>query len=143
MPTSNRPVEPVAGMEFTFAGEREALNAITRITTKRVYYTFAADGLMLNDCSSLYYWRVSQDYGDVLPVLWTVGPSERPYTRLCHYDDRGEYRDVFCMHTPAKCREGCRNYVALWPTRAAALAAGKAFGWSEPVARMVTMRTRT
>ena len=115
-----RPVAPVVGMEFYFRGEA-ALHTIARITSKRVYYAFAAEGgAMFRDCSSLYYWMHSQAYGDVRPVLWTVGPKDS-VARLGIVD--GDAGDI-----------------ALWPTRDAALAAGRAFGWERPVARRVVRR---
>ena len=135
-----RPVEPVVGMEFYVEDEPWPYK-VARVLAGAILCT-NADPLRHGeiDCYSRNFWIRWQEKGRLRPVLWTVGPSERPYTRLCHDDDRGEYRDVFCMHTPCKCREGCRNYVALWPTKAAALAAGKAYGWSEPVARRVVRR---
>ena len=136
--TAPRPVEPVVGMEYDGLPlglfQRCRIVAMTLRTV--TYQPSDEDALTLTVARAdfMRWWP------RCAPVLWTVGPSEQPYTRLCHDDERGEYRDVFWMHTPCKCREGCRRYVALWPTRAAAIAAGKAFGWSEPVARRVVRK---
>ena len=132
--TSPRPVEPVVGMTFEAGG---ATFAIFHVTPHAAHY-HDPDGMPWSIARNS--WLREQEAGLLHVVLWTVGPHSQPYTRLCHDDERGEFRHVFCMHTPCKCRAGCRDYVALWPTRDAALAAGKACGWSEPVARRVVRR---
>ena len=77
----------------------------------------------------------------VLPALWTVGPSDErngTNSRLGRYQElSGNWRWA-CVYK--KIRGNAYMRICAWPTRAAALAAGKAFGWSEPVARRVVRK---
>ena len=135
MPTSNRPVEPVVGMEYDSRLTDEPARYVVKAIDRDIIWSRH----MLGDeqfVVTATMWREDVLLGRILPVLWTVGPRDRR-TRL-----RAGELAVTCSQGgegPAGCAR-CRNLLMLYPTRAAALAAGKAFGWSEPVARRVVRK---
>ncbi len=123
--TAPRPVEPVVGMTFEVGG---ATFAIFHVTPHAAHY-HDPDGMPWSIARDS--WLREQEAGLLHVVLWTVGPSGDKSRRLGVWASRV---DAVWRGTRYKENTG------LWPTRDAALAAGRAFGWSEPVARRVVRR---
>lgn len=132
------PVEPVVGMEF-YAGADPVARKVVRVDERHVVYL---DGDDFKWRMRRAQFRSEQKFGRLHPVLWTVGPGERTNGtgRLCW--------SVLARHAPrgdgyywgSDTADSIAHFAALYPTKAAAHAAGVAFGWERPVARRVVRK---
>lgn len=145
-------IEPVVGMEYRFFGGKRTVVAVSASLVSAAG-TDAVPSYEMRRYSFIH----AQTFGALHVVLWTVGPADEPgelKQRLGWWCPGGERAVDFGSYFPVypfdpDAFAAPRNYgrrqateralVALWPTKAAALAAGKAHGWEKPVARRVVI----
>lgn len=140
-----RPVAPVVGMEFDdWDGDR--------CTVHKVKGSALSVNVLRSDYRYTVFrhgWDKYVASGSIRPVLWTVGPGkgetwEESFVILTDDDQRlgiARVADDYWLSSLHKSWRGSANYMVMaYPTRAAALAAGRAFGWTRPVARRVVRR---